>query len=217
MGGCDRLFDERLQADKLDLLYGEADAEVRARVEAHLAACGECREELAGLSRLRRQLRAWQRPAAQPVFTPRGIVVPRWLAAAAALLLGVSLALGGVGYFSLRRSLAEQAARAQQLEQLQRQAAAALEASLVRSGPAQPSGTALDARLDEKIQESEARQARRLELRLSEWASRAEAQRRVDLARVAAGLSYLDGRHGQELARTNELMGYMLQAASQKR
>jgi hypothetical protein len=41
-----------------------------------------------------------------------------------------------------------------------------------------------------------------------------EAQRRVDLARVAAGLSYLDGRHGQQLARTNELMGYVLEAAS---
>ncbi len=216
MGACDRLFDERLQADKLDLLYGEADPEVRARVEAHLAACRECREELAGLSRLRRQLRAWQRPAAQPAFTPRGIVVPRWLAAAAALLLGVSLALGGAGDLSLRRSLSEQAARARQLDELQRQAAD-LQAALVRSGPAAPAGRVVDARLDEKIQESEARQARRLELRLGEWANRAEAQRRVDLARVAAGLSYLDGRHGQELARTNELMGYMLQAASQKR
>jgi hypothetical protein len=36
------------------------------------------------------------------------------------------------------------------------------------------------------------------------------------MARVAASLSYLDGRHGQQLARTNELMGYVL-AASQKR
>jgi hypothetical protein len=36
----------------------------------------------------------------------------------------------------------------------------------------------------------------------------------VDLARVAAGLSYLDGQHGQQIARTNELMGYVLGAAS---
>jgi hypothetical protein len=39
----------------------------------------------------------------------------------------------------------------------------------------------------------------------------------MDLARVAAGLSYLDGRHGQQLARTNELMGYVLEAASQEK
>jgi hypothetical protein len=50
------------------------------------------------------------------------------------------------------------------------------------------------------------------------WEERAEAQRRVDMARVAASLSYLDGRHGQQLARTNELMGYVLAASqSQKR
>ena len=41
-------------------------------------------------------------------------------------------------------------------------------------------------------------------------------RRRVDMAQVAASLSYLDGRHGEQLARTNELMGYVLQA-SQKR
>ncbi len=35
--GCDRISDERLQADKMDALYGEADAEVRARLETHLA------------------------------------------------------------------------------------------------------------------------------------------------------------------------------------
>jgi glycosyltransferase involved in cell wall biosynthesis len=45
---------------------------------------------------------------------------------------------------------------------------------------------------------------------------RAEAQRRYDLARVSAGLSYLDGKTGQQVARTTELMGYVLQA-SQKR
>jgi hypothetical protein len=37
------------------------------------------------------------------------------------------------------------------------------------------------------------------------------------MARVAASLSYLDGRHGQQLARTNELMGYVLEASAQKR
>ena len=34
---------------------------------------------------------------------------------------------------------------------------------------------------------------------------------------MAAGLSYLDGQHGAQLARTNELMGYVLETAAQKR
>ena len=72
-------------------------------------------------------------------------------------------------------------------------------------------------RLDERLRASEQRQAQRVDLRLADWSARAEAQRRVDLARVAEGLSYLDGRHGQQLARTNELMGYVLDAAAQRR
>jgi hypothetical protein len=74
----------------------------------------------------------------------------------------------------------------------------------------------VDARVEERLRASETRQFERLDLRLASWNEKAEAQRRLDLARVAAGLSYLDGRHGQQLARTNELMGYVLEA-SQKR
>jgi hypothetical protein len=75
----------------------------------------------------------------------------------------------------------------------------------------------IEARIDEQVRASEARQGERLDLRLARWEERAEAQRRVDMARVAASLSYLDGRHGQQLARTNELMGYVLEASAQKR
>jgi hypothetical protein len=71
--------------------------------------------------------------------------------------------------------------------------------------------------LDERIHASEARQVERLDSRLAGWEERLDAQRRVDMARVAASLSYLDGRHGQQLARTNEIMGYVLEASAQKR
>jgi anti-sigma factor RsiW len=217
---CEKITDDLLQADKMDLLYGEADAAARARVEAHLAACPACREELRALAALRHSLAAWQLPASRPAFTPRGIVVPRWLAAAAALLLGVSLSLGTTGYLSLRRELADQQARAAQLEERQRRAALALEQALARPSPADDADALLsrfDARLDERLRQSEAHQMRTLDVRFADWKTRAEAQRRVDLARVAEGLSYLDGRHGQQLARTNELMGYVLDATAQKR
>jgi hypothetical protein len=74
----------------------------------------------------------------------------------------------------------------------------------------------LDSRIEERLRAAEKAQGDRLDLRLADGEERTEAQRRVDMARVAASLSYLDGRHGQQLARTNELMGYLLEA-SQKR
>jgi hypothetical protein len=221
--GCERISDERLQADKMDALYGEADAEARARLETHLADCAECREELAALARMRKDLQAWRLPrrASTSALVRRGVFVPSWLAAAAALVLGIGLGLSASGYFSLRRAVLEQSARAQALEEQQRQTAQALQAALVRTPSPRLEDAALitrvEARLDERLRQSEARQARQFELRLGAFGARSEEQRRVDLARVAEGLSYLDGRHGQQLARTNELMSYVLDTASQKR
>ncbi len=217
---CDKVEDEALQADKLDVLYGEADVESRGRLDAHLLVCAACREEMAALRGLRRDLRAWRVPAARPAFTPRGVVVPRWLAAAAVLLVGFTVALGATGYASVRRSLAAQEARAAETDRHHLEAVRALQAALERPRGAGPDAAALlaglDARIDERLRASETKQAERLDLRLADWEERAEAQRRMDMARVAAGLSYLDGRHGQQLARTNELVGYVLEA-SQKR
>jgi len=146
------------------------------------------------------------------------VVLPRWLAAAALLLLGFGATLGATGYVSLRRAVAAQQARAAELERQHRETVRALEAAR----PGRPGAVdapalfaSLDARVDERLRENESRQGERLRQTLADWEERAEAQRRVDMARVAASLSYLDGRHGQQLARTNELMGYVL--ASQKR
>jgi len=151
---CDRVGDDGLQADKMDLLYGEADAAARARVEGHLARCTPCREEMGELRAVRRDLGAWRLPAARPSFTPRGVVLPRWLAAAAVLLLGFGSTLGVAGYASLRRSLVAQEARAAALEQQHRAASLAL-AALERR-PATPVDSSvllagLDARIDERL------------------------------------------------------------------
>jgi anti-sigma factor RsiW len=215
----DRHDDERLREGMMDVLYGEADAEVRARVEAHLASCPACREEMGDLRALRRDLAAWRRPPARPSFTPRGVVLPRWLAAAALLLLGFGATLGATGYVSLRRALAAQEARAAALERQQQETVRALQATREgRPGALdnRPLLASLDSRMGERLREAESRQDERLRRALADWEEQAEAQRRVDMARVAASLSYLDGRHGQQLARTNELMGYVLEA-SQKR
>jgi hypothetical protein len=233
---CEGIRDERLQADKMDVLYGEADLEVQARVEAHLGVCPSCRAEMTSLRRLREELRAWRLPSSPgPAFRARRGSVPLWLAAAAVLVLatGASISLSGAeagyengrfflrlgrGGAEVRQALSAQEARALAREKLQGDEIQALRAAL----DARPAGRTdqlarLDARIDERIRQSEARQAHQVEVALARWTERTQAQRRLDLARVAAGLSYLDGRHGEQLARTNELMGYVLEAAAQKR
>ena len=45
-----------LRDERLDVLYGEADAATRQRVDEHLAVCETCREETAALVSLRQRL-----------------------------------------------------------------------------------------------------------------------------------------------------------------
>ena len=122
-------------ATRWTLLYGEADAEARARVEAHLAGCAACREEMAAL-RARAPGPARVAAAARrgPSFTPRGLRACRagW-PPPPLLLLGLGATLGVAGYVSLRRALVAQEARAAALERQQREALRALEASLART------------------------------------------------------------------------------------
>ena len=66
------------------------------------------------------------------------------------------------------------------------------------------------------IRESESRQAVLIDAGLRDLAERTDAQRRQDLAQISAGLSYVEGRTGLQVARTTELMGHVLQAAQQK-
>jgi anti-sigma factor RsiW len=217
---CSRIQDEELSAQKMELLYGEADAETRARVEAHLAECAACREEMAALARLRRDLRAWTIDEGRPSLAVPSRPWTGWLGLAAACLLGLGVGLALVGYASLRHDLATQQARAVERERRYREEIATLRASLdTRS--AIPDQRRLMARVDETldkgIRESERRQRQQLQASFARWTDEMEARRRLDLARVAAGLSYLDGQQGEQLARTNELMGYVLEAAGQER
>jgi Putative zinc-finger len=194
----------------LDVLYGEAAPETAKRLEEHIAVCGECREELAAFRRLRTDLGSLSLPVPQPARVaqrlgqwPRGALAA---AAAAALLLGGWLV-------HLERRLAVQESRhAAQI--------ATLEAALGEHGArleVEPGGgSEAIQRVEAMLRASEERQDRRVEESLRALAQRTEAQRRYDLARVSAGLAYLDGRTGQHMARTTELMGHVLQVADQK-
>jgi len=222
---------EGFREDQLDVLYGEADAATTRRVEEHHEVCASCRDEMAALRRVRRDLAAWELPKA---VVPRPVPSRRpWmgLAAAAALLVagGAGLVLSGAevrrdpGALTLRwrRADADLQALLARQEERHRADMAALRAELLPV--AHPSTTrpatadeALLRRAQQLVRESEARQDARWSAQLAAFGDRQETQRRYDLARVSAGLSYLEGKTGQDVVRTTELMGYVLQASQKK-
>jgi anti-sigma factor RsiW len=79
----------------IDYIYDESDPQERAAVQAHLAHCGVCRDEVGALRSVRHDLLAWSVPEQEPLWRPLPAPQPavRWqissawgLAAAAAVL-----------------------------------------------------------------------------------------------------------------------------------
>ncbi len=214
---CNVLGDD----DKIDVLYGAAEPAVARRVGLHVSTCAACREEMEALQGTRQTLRSWKLPESRGKGLGRLSLSWRLpLAAAILLALGAGLLLRGSelrhegGRFSfrlgpaddqpLRQLLADQDARHQQ-------EIAALRALLAQPAAQVPVVSRAD--VLSFIKESEARQSQRFLAGLEELKERSDSQRRLDMARVSAGLSYLDGKNGQHVARTSELMNYMLQAS----
>jgi hypothetical protein len=208
------------EEEKIDALYGGAEPAVARRVQRHLEACSVCRDEIKALQGTRQQLSLWTLPESSRGSRARSLVFWLPLAAAVLLALGAAITLRGSamsyerGHFSfrfgpaadesLRQLLAQQDARHQR-------EIAALRASLAQPSSAAPTLSRADVLA--WIRDSEARQSQRLFARFEELKERSDAQRRLDMARVSAGLSYLDGKSGQHVARTSELMNSMLQAS----
>jgi hypothetical protein len=217
---CDAIRD-----DMLDVLYGEAGDAAARRVETHQAACAECRREMADLRRLRGDLSQWELPerlGRSPALSARPRRLPFGLAAAAGLILAAAAGLAFAGAevrydqagFSVRLGRGPESRALADLETRHREEMAALRAEIAAVRP--PDDRKLLRTVAEMIHESEARQddARLASLRVLR--ERAETQRQYDLARMSAGLSYLDGKAGLQAARTTELVGHLLQASQQK-
>jgi hypothetical protein len=78
-------------------------------------------------------------------------------------------------------------------------------------GAGTPDACLLQAR--ELVAASEARQEAVVRASLADLEQRLLAQRQYDMARVSAGLSYLEGKTGQSMARQTELMGQILRVS----
>ena len=213
---CDAFRD-----DLMDVLYDEADDATRRRFAAHAAACPACRRELPELKALRRDLGSWPVPAAlAPVRSPR-TWAPSTLARAAvlvlALLAGLGLARAEVRYdahgFAVRfggTAGVDAALAAHETEH--RKEMEALRATVTSAETLEPVLSEVRA----LIEAAERRQEDRLAAQVRDLRLETEAHRRYDLARVSAGLAYIDGKTGLQSARTNQLMGRILRASQEK-
>jgi hypothetical protein len=221
----------------VELLYGEADPETRRLLEEHHAGCQDCRAELEALRGVRRALGEWKLPFSveRPVHLNLPQRASRWplLAAAAGLILAtglslrlagarvelrggpVLLSLGGPSTNDIEARLAAQEARHR--DELRALAARVEQAAAVpASSEASPAADETLAELRRLVSLESRRQQEELRSSLARYEERADARRRYDLARVSAGLSYLEGRTGQQVARTTELMNYVLKASQEK-
>jgi hypothetical protein len=210
------------RSDMLDVLYGEGGEAAVRRAEAHQLTCPDCRREMADLRRLRGELAQWRlpetlrRPAPAPISPRRAWT--SWAAAAALIVsLGMLARLGGAEFirdhdgFTVRIGRAGDVRPLAEMERRHLAEIAALRAEIAAARA--PDEQQLLRTVAQMIGESERRQeGARLETART-LRQRAEAQRQYDLARMSAGLSYLDGKAGLQAARTTELVGHLLQAS----
>lgn len=61
----------------ISFVYGEVDADVRRRVDAHLLTCAGCQGEIAGFAVIREELASWAPPGAELELTPVRKPVPK--------------------------------------------------------------------------------------------------------------------------------------------
>jgi anti-sigma factor RsiW len=141
----------------IDYLYDESDAQERAAVQAHLAHCAACRDEVGALRSVRHDLLAWSVPEQEPLWRPllvsqpavRWHIRPAWgLAAAAAVLFLAGLSGAMMSRFllpvpagqaastavtpTIAASTSSPAATAADLQALERRLRAELEADVSR-------------------------------------------------------------------------------------
>jgi hypothetical protein len=204
---CDELVE-----DKAAVLYGEADAEAQRRVAEHGATCPACRDELADLRGVRRDLTAWKLPAALRPRRPwrRASVFPGWVLPAAAALL-VAVGSGWATWRSEERYAAV-AQRLSEQEHRHRQELASLRAELDQAlaAPRAVAASGGDGDLLAQVQELIAASEGRQRAVLRAGFDLLEQRREYDMARVKAGFSYLEGRSGRDMANAMKMVNYVL-------
>jgi anti-sigma factor RsiW len=236
-------------------MYGEVDAVVRDRIEAHLAGCDACAAEVTALGDVRAELGLWLPPDAELGFAivkkseqPAANVlrpsqwwrtVPAWAqAAAAVLVVGAGLGLANVQIRSGHDGISVstgwmqpvaapalgQPADSAAVEQRVERALVSLEQQLrneIRTSreQQQPNTTRAAApaaddatirRVQQLIAASEERQARQLAIRMTQFASDMNMQRRADLQLIRQGF----GQQEELMLRQRQMLNNVLRVSA---
>jgi hypothetical protein len=213
--------------DMMEVLYGEASSNTVLRLEEHVKGCPSCREEMAGFEGVRRKLGDWKLPLlSRPPRANAWLLSFRGLAAAAILVfaLGTGLGLSGSevryqdGRLSFHLGHSESDVERRLAEQRAELSSVRAEATAQVTPVKEPevSGDALLKKVEGMIRESDERHSQLVQASLEGYRKQVETQRRLDLARVSAGFSYLEGKTGQDVARTAQLVGYVMQASDKR-
>jgi hypothetical protein len=204
--------------DMVDVLYGEATPAVTARFEAHRQSCPDCRDELQGFERVRRDLQVWRAdvPGARRRQAWPGL---RGLAAAAAIVLafggGLSLARTDVSYRDgeLRMTFGGGSARPRETVDLRQMLAQheaehqaqieAIKTSILTpvTSTGNANNDAVLQRVQQMLQQSEARQRIMMQTGLNNLATQVATVRQQDLYAISASLSAIDAQTANDVAR----------------
>jgi anti-sigma factor RsiW len=238
----------------ISYLYDECESQERARVDAHLAECTGCAAEIEALSGTRRELAGWAppevalgfqitRPQPAAVASARVLRPERWWsrpmpawaqAAAAMLIFGAGLSLGGgVNSYVERERAASQPMAASpdasqdravapqvttapaedmvaEVSRLREELAQLRQARTVAPATPQPvDQDALIERVRTLIDESEQRQRTEFTLRSAQLVRDVEMQRRADLTRVERTIGLVQGQTGAEVRQNREALNYL--------
>ena len=189
-------------------VYGECEPQDRERVEAHLAACGRCAAEVEAFGSVRGSLQTWDVPRASSgirVVSERDALRGPWwsfalrpawgLAAAAGLVFGIGLAVGGVEMRIVDGGFIVQVGSPAQPGEQEAPAAAAAEAAPGLAISGVPNGAGAPWRVDLAQLESELRRDL-----ASEQASLPPPEPEVLLEQVRGLISQSELRQQQERA-----------------
>ena len=226
------------KATLVSYLYGEVDATTRRAVDDHLAHCAACADEVTALGGVRAELGLWAAPDVELDFAivkksqlptsnvlrparwwNTGTTVPRWAAAAAAILVlaaGVSIAnlqiKSGPEGFSVSTGWMQPAVVTQpgpmpvaadafktELASLEQKLRAEIRASREQQNPTRVAATggadeATLRRVRQMIDESEQRHSQELARRFVEFNNDMTMQRRADMMNVQRALTTQDAQ-----------------------
>jgi hypothetical protein len=174
--------------DWMSFLYGEDSSEYHSAFDRHLRGCAECADKVNSWRVGAKALDEWRLPAAPGTVHSRR---PAWKWAAAALLLGVGVALGR---FALPGQPDAQALRASLAHEFDQKLAKA-RTELAADFRQQQNAAATD--LLAKAFDDASAEARRL---LSDYAKEQEQQHADDKETLVAALRQLDAKYAASLA-----------------